>query len=372
MLWSLVQLGIVFGIPAAVLLSEKHVKAIQVITPVLLCYLVGLLLGNQYLLVFDEKQSLMVSNMMVALAIPLMLFSVDLIGWLRLARSTVLSFFLCVVSAFTAAFFATLLFGQVFADSPKVAGMLVGVYIGGTPNMAAVGTALNVEPETFMKLNAADMIWSTVYLVFLLTVAKKLYAKILPPFPKSKDTDNDDVQEEAKKLPPLLTLIKGVSISAAIVGASYLIGSLCPEAYREAVMILLITTLSLGASMIKRLRALPGTSQSGYYFLLVFCVAIGTTAHFDQLLSSSLSIFFLTGAILVATVLIHLVLATIFRIDRDTVIITSTAAIWSPAIIPPVAMALRNKEIVVSGIASGLVGFAVGNYVGLALAWLVM
>jgi uncharacterized membrane protein len=63
-------------------------------------------------------------------------------------------------------------------------------------------------------------------------------------------------------------------------------------------------------------------------------------------------------------------LCTLFRIDRDTTIITSTATIFSPPFVPPVALALKNKEIMVSGITSGLVGYAVANYAGVALAWL--
>jgi uncharacterized membrane protein len=51
-------------------------------------------------------------------------------------------------------------------------------------------------------------------------------------------------------------------------------------------------------------------------------------------------------------------------------IITSTAGIFGPAFIPPVATALGNREIIFSGIATGLVGYAVANYLGLRLAWM--
>ncbi|MBW2699671.1 MAG: hypothetical protein JRF33_02540, partial [Deltaproteobacteria bacterium] len=44
--------------------------------------------------------------------------------------------------------------------------------------------------------------------------------------------------------------------------------------------------------------------------------------------------------------------------------------IFGPHMVGPVAVALKNKEILFSGLASGLVGYAVGNYLGLALAWL--
>ena len=69
-------------------------------------------------------------------------------------------------------------------------------------------------------------------------------------------------------------------------------------------------------------------------------------------------------------ILLHFFLAAIFRIDRDTVIITSTAAIYGPAFIGPVANAIKNKEMIVPGITMGLLGYAIGNYIGIGIAML--
>jgi uncharacterized membrane protein len=60
----------------------------------------------------------------------------------------------------------------------------------------------------------------------------------------------------------------------------------------------------------------------------------------------------------------------VFRVDTDTVVITSTAAVFGPPFVGPVAAAINNREIVVSGMTTGVVGLALGNYVGLAVAYL--
>lgn len=65
-----------------------------------------------------------------------------------------------------------------------------------------------------------------------------------------------------------------------------------------------------------------------------------------------------------------LLLSAIFRIDVDTVIITSVAAICSPPFVPMVAGALKNREIIVSGLTAGIIGYAVGNYLGVFCAYL--
>ena len=51
-------------------------------------------------------------------------------------------------------------------------------------------------------------------------------------------------------------------------------------------------------------------------------------------------------------------------------LVTSTAALFGPAFIGPVSVRLGNRPIFVSALMSGLVGYAVGNYLGLLVAWL--
>lgn len=58
------------------------------------------------------------------------------------------------------------------------------------------------------------------------------------------------------------------------------------------------------------------------------------------------------------------------RVDRDTANITSVAGIFGPPFVPPVAKALGNREIIVSGITTGILGLALGNYLGMGMAWL--
>ena len=64
------------------------------------------------------------------------------------------------------------------------------------------------------------------------------------------------------------------------------------------------------------------------------------------------------------SLILTLVLGKLCRIDGDTAIITSNTMINSPALVPMVAASMKNRDIVVVGISIGLVGYAVGNYLG--------
>ena len=115
-----------------------------------------------------------ICSVTVGLAIPLLLFSIDVGAWLRLARGTVLSFFICMFSVMVMSALVFFLFGDALPEARVISSMLVGVYVGGTPNMAAIGTALGVKPETFILVNAADVVVCIVYLLLLLTVGGRL------------------------------------------------------------------------------------------------------------------------------------------------------------------------------------------------------
>ena len=93
-------------------------------------------------------------------------------------------------------------------------------------------------------------------------------------------------------------------------------------------------------------------------------------AKFSGLMGESLHVLGYTAIVLYGSLALHLLLCKRFGIDADTAIITSTAAIFGPAFIGPVASRLNNPQMVVSGLSSGLVGYAAGTYLGILMAWL--
>jgi uncharacterized membrane protein len=80
------------------------------------------------------------------------------------------------------------------------------------------------------------------------------------------------------------------------------------------------------------------------------------------------TLFSYLSLVVFGSLFLHVLFARIFKIDSDTVIVTSTALICSPPFVPVVAGALKNREIVVSGLTVGIVGYAIGNYLGFLVA----
>jgi uncharacterized membrane protein len=339
------------------------------LSPVVLCYALGILLGNVSLLPLDAGLAKNMTEATIVLAIPLLLFSTDLKVWSRQSRTVLLSFGLCVLSGLLATQLVAFLFRNRMEDSWQIAGMLVGIYTGGTPNMQAIGLALDAGQEKIVLLNAADILCGGILLLFLTSVAHRLYGLFLSNYQiKSEMTANDPMTAGGKI--DRRHVVLAIGLSAAIVGASLGLSYLFfRDLTHTAVIILLLTTLSIAASFSKKVRNWRGAYEAGDYFLLMFCVALGMLADFQVLIDQGGELILFTGLALSATLLLHLFLSYLFHIDRDTTIITFTAASYGPAFIGQIAQTIGNKQLVFAGIAMGLLGYAIGNYLGISTAY---
>ena len=369
---DIIQIIFFFSFPLLTILLSKKFKIFKWLSPVILCYAVGLLFANVSFFEVNNSLASTISKIAIPLAIPLLLFSTDFIKWLKYAKSTVLSFLLCVISVTICTLIAFQFFSDTNNESWKIAGMLIGVYTGGTPNMSAIGLSLHVNEETFILLNAGDLFICGIYLIFLMTFAQSLLLKFLPSFKskyKASEIQEMNLDKQKKNFGKIKDYLISSGISVLIlligVGLSYLI----KNNISVIIIILTVTTLGIASSFSNKIKKLNYSFELGEYLLLIFCVAIGSLADFRELINNSSTIFLFLAVVMISSVLLHYFLAWIFRIDADTVIITSTAAIFSPAMVAPISSVLKNREILISGLTTGLVGYAIGNYLGILIAY---
>lgn len=365
-------IAFLLGFPFLIMWSEKRARVVRWISPIVICYLAGILIGNIPGLDLNREVQETASMFSVVLAIPLLLFSANLPVLLKQVRPALFSFFLGIFGVLLVASLAFLLFKDRIAEAHAASGMMVGCYTGGTQNMTAIGLGLGVEEEVFVLLNSADIVFSGIYLLFLLTAAHRILSSVLPSFRQKLKVEEIPAEDQPEKVQPgkVVHVLAGLALALVVVGISAGSSLLVFGKLSEPVVILLITTLGIGSSFFRKVRALPSTFSTANYMLLVFAVAVGSMANFRELLEASSALFWFVGFVVFGSILVHYLLAILFRVDRDTLIITSTAAIFGPAFIGPVATAIGNKDIITIGIALGLIGYALGNYLGLGLAYI--
>ncbi|HPJ22565.1 MAG TPA: DUF819 family protein [Clostridia bacterium] len=369
---QIIQVVIIFLIPMLILWASKRHKIIRTLSPILIAYAVGIVWGNIPGIPLDRGLSDLLTQVSVPIAIPLILFSADFIKWLRSAKKTVISFVLMIASAFLAALLAAWVFRGTIDEFAKISGMMIGVYTGGTPNLMAVGLMLDVKKDTLVLVSTCDSILGGAYFLLLISVIKPLLSKILRPF-KSLAA----AEETEEVIPEFSTLdkkektraIKGVSLALLIciagLGVSAGIALLLTGNLDVAIVMLGVTSVGVGLSFVKKIKELKYTFDVGQYLILVFSIALGSMVNIKEMLSASPQVLGFVAISMFGAIVFHLIFAIIFKIDVDTAIITSTAGVYGPAFIVPVANAIKNKEVIVAGLTAGLVGYAVGNYLGL-------
>ncbi|HSW36434.1 MAG TPA: DUF819 family protein, partial [Candidatus Limnocylindrales bacterium] len=136
------------------------------------------------------------------------------------------------------------------------------------------------------------------------------------------------------------------------------------------VAILTVSTLGIACSFIPKIRRIPMTFQLGQYFILIFCLVVSSMADIEKLLETAPTMLGMVTFVYFFSVALHVALAAVARIDTDTVIITSVAGLYSPPFVPMVAAALKNKEVIVSGFVTGIIGWVIGTYLGIAVAYI--
>jgi uncharacterized membrane protein len=370
--WILLQALILLGIPFLSRRLARRGLLPDWLSPVVFCYAIGILLKNTGLFPLNDQWSTAATEVGILFAIPLLLYATDLKRWLSHAGSSLLSFGLCVLSGMVATVAAAYWFLNDLPDTWRLAGMLAGIYTGGTPNMQAIGLALKAPQETIILVNAADVLLGGVYLLLLTSVVPKWLKAVLPGFQNdSAAAAVDETEADPYHAFNYGHAIRAIGLTILVIGSAL---GLTWLAYGQldqlAFLILMLTSLSLAVSFIPTVRNWENTFETGEYFLLIFCVALGMLADFQSILDKGLGIVQFTAVALLGTILLHLLLARLFRIDRDTFLFTSVAAIYGPPFIGQIASITGNRQLILSGIAMGLLGYAIGNYLGIGLAYL--
>ena len=327
---------------------------------------------------FGKLQSTIMS-LAVPLAIPLMLFNCDFKLWTKALPKTIWSLIGGLVAVLVAVISGYFIFRN--PDIPefnKIAAMMTGIYTGGTMNFNALGASLGVDKTVMAIVLAFEMVLTTPYIFFIIGGGYKVFRKILPYQDITKKGRKDD-DVESKDVEKYQGMFKkenvggmfaglGLSILFLVIAAGlalWLTGKL-----NELVIILTITTLSIIASFFKKVRELPKTFELGMFFILIFSVIVASLFDIHSVNGDSLMIGLFVAWVMVIAAVLHLLFCRIAHVSGDLFCVSQIALLCSPPFVPPVVGAMKNKKVLISGIVIGLVGYAIGTYLGVMIAFL--
>lgn len=369
-------------IPAGVIWLCNRIAILGKLGPIMVLYAIGMVIGNLPFMPVQMKEVQdMLPNVLIPLAIPMMLygcvFSTRQAG---LQLKIVLSGFLSVGLAVAISY---LLFGSQMEQGNLIGGIISGMYTGGTLNAAAIQAVFRVDSESFILINSYDIIISFSYFVFLFVIGIRMFRKLLgekktgsSSMEQDKATRSIEMQSRTsyRKLltkEGLQQLLKILGVTVIVAGVSAGVALLCPQGWFMVIFILMITTLGVACSFIPKVKKLDLSYDAGMYLIYIFSITIASMADFSNLdLEKGINLFLFLAVAVFASLTLHAIFCRMMKVDADSMVISSVAFINSPPFVPMVSAAMKNRDALVTGLAAGVVGYALGNHFGILMAQL--
>ena len=389
---SLLTVVYLIAVPWAVVRLSKRWTWIDKISPMTVLYIIGLAVANLIpdgnpLFNIDQDINSLFSNIAVPLAIPLMLMGCDTSRWqLSKALKVFLSGLVAVLIATIAGFFIFKPEND-YRGFAQVCAVATGIYTGGIPNMGAIKQAVAMPNQTYHYITSYDLIVTGIYLLFIIFFGKTVFRRLLPqPRPTgngdsrtAEDTAPEQGSESDRQKPfdgtHWKTSLLAIAITLIIAAISYAVSLLfsSDSSANMTVLILLLTTLAIAASFLPPMKRQQQSFDLGLYCVYVFCLAIATACDVRQMdIAGSLTILYYLGFIILGSLLLQILFARLLHIDGDSVMVCSVALINSPPFVPLAAALLGNRDIVILGISVGLLGYMLGNYLGIGIYHLLL
>ena len=346
---------------------------------VVLCYLAGLSLGSTGLLpVALLPIQTTVSEAAIALALPLVLMSLDVVAWSKVASRALLSMGLAMLSVLAVSSMMAITIAGLGVDKMyELAGLAVGVYTGGTPNLAAIKTALGVDNTRFLVFVAFDTVIGALFLMFMLSVGKPLFARLLPAPKPAVEGNTDELHDTHNEDFSMLLerrhhagIVKGIVVAGAVVIAAIGVSRMLGKGDSTAVVIALLTTIAILLSFLPPVRRIGESYKVGMYLIYVFSFVVASIVRLSDVRVTDLKILAFITLTVTGSLVLHAMLCRLTRVDVDTFLVTSVGAVCSPPFVPMMARALGNPTVILSGMTTGVIGYALGTYLGISLGLL--
>ena len=316
----------------------------------------------------------------VPFAVCVILFTVNLSDIRLAGRQMLVAFGLAALGSMIGVVVASLTLEPFLTDiladnSWKLAGPYTGTYIGGSLNFFSLWSGLELEnPDLLAAANAVDNVFLFPLYALWMIIPTLLAGKYIVGKAWSASAKNEMEAAAPKEKPRFdpLSIVTLIFLALVVMTLSNWIKSSIIDSYFPAIpAILVVTTLALLLGQFGPIRRLQGAWEIGDLGFYLFFASVGAMINFYQAVVLSPILFLYVMIILVIHMSVLYGLGRLLRMDIGVLTIASVATKAGPSLVPPVAEAMGWRHLVLPGILLGMLGYAVGNYAGYAVAHLV-
>lgn len=344
--------------------NKSSSKIFKFIPAVVMIYAFSMFLASMGAFEYNEEVNniykLTKTNLLPAMLF-LMLLQVDFTHFFKLGKSLIIAYILALMSLSIGFILVAIIF-DFNKDMASAFGALAGSWMGGTANMIAVGSALEVSQEAFGYALIVDSVNYTLWVMLMLFLVP--FAQIFNRFTKSDENMaylgaiGCACNMGAKRYWLLIFLGVFVSVVSQVIAENFILLN------KTTTIVLLASAFGVLGSF-TRLKDMNGSSEVATTMLYIIIALIGSKAVFDSF--TDVGVYVLAGAmILLIHAFIMIIGAKIFKLDLFSIAVASLSNIGGVASAPILAAAY-NKSLVSVGVLMAIMGYLIGTFGGLAL-----
>ncbi len=333
--------------------------------------LIGIALSNSGFLTDDSVAYDFLMSQGVSASIVLILLSID-IRSIKAAGPVMLKAFIlgAVGSALGAIIMCWILADDIGEEAYKLAGQFTGTYVGGGMNFAALGRAFNTSSHLFTASIAADVILTAIWLVICLA-APVVFAKRQgideTPLQASPTSDKYTLEKSLYRSDGSIQIVH-IAVLIAIVLGTLSVSEMLGKQFTFLPEILWLTTIVLLVAQIPYIKTISGGAMLGNYLLLLFLVSNGVKSLVANIVAVGPAVFYFAAGTIALHGIFIFGVGALLKIDAGTLAVASQANVGGSSSALALASARGYSDKILPGIAVGLLGYAIGNYLGLMVA----
>lgn len=346
---------------------KLKLKIFKYIPAIVFIYIIFMLIGSNSIINFTDQIKDTYTNLknnLLSAMLFLFMLQIDFKSFFSLSKKILLSYFFSVFSIVLAFIIMFVLFSYT-SDEIGIFSTLAASWLGGSANMVAIASALEVSEEDLGIALVIDTINYSLWFTFLLFISA--YSNKINRFFNS--SEQIDILENIA-----CSCTIGVkryylflSISLVVAFISIVLSKIVVIYSSSTSMILFATSFGILGSFTK-LKNINGSNDLAISMLYLLIALIASKANIDNF--SNLYIYVFAGfVVLLIHAFIMFSVAKIFRLDMFSIGVSSLANIGGIASAPILA-STYNKALIPFGVVLALMGYLVGTFVALFLAYI--
>ncbi|MDA3860506.1 MAG: DUF819 family protein [Melioribacteraceae bacterium] len=364
------------GIIALALFLSDNYKIAQKISPILIILFFSALLANLGVIRTDNPFYGAINSYAVPFAVTLILFHVRLSDLKNAGLPMLVAFGIGAVGSTVGSLTGGLILSGEFnsilpAEGWKIVGPYIGTYIGGSLNFFSLWTGLGIDnPNLFAAANAVDNL--TFFPIFLFwIIAPNYLSKYFKSDDKWHQKEVDNLNEKDKTVSFIPTHIIGLTFSALLIMflSKWIKVEFLSDWMPNLPTILIITTLALIAAQIKFVQKLQGSQHLGNLAFYLFFASVGAMMDIPKAIELAPILFLFVIIVILIQLSTVLILGKLLKLDIKVLAVAAVAAKLGPSSVIALTNSKNWNSLALPGIAAGLLGYAIGNYIGFAGAY---